>query len=287
MDIAVLGMGRMGQAVAKRVLGGGHRVVVWNRTPGRAEDVVAAGATETGSVAEAVKGAEVVITSLTDDDAVGEVALGEGGVRSAIRPEAVYADASTVSPFMSEALDSEFERFVAMPILGGPAAVEAAEATYLVGGEPAVADRLRPVLTTLSKKVRRYDTPRKAVGAKLANNLMLLAEVAALAEAVAVARSGGLSDNEIRELLGHSPMLPPGIENRFEGVLTGQLEPWWTTALGAKDASLAVDAAAAAGVDLPLAETVRQLYRDAAVISAEDDDIVAVARRYRPNRSSR
>src|SRR5437764_83294 len=174
MDIAVLGMGRMGQAVAQRLLGGGHPVVVWNRSKGKADDVLAAGAEEAGSVAEAVEGAEVVITSLSDDDAVRQVALGEGGIRSAIGPEAVYADASTVSPFLAEALAAEFDRFVAMPILGAPAAVEAGEATYLIGGDPAMANRLKPVMDALSQRVQRYDTPRKAVGGKLANNLMLL-----------------------------------------------------------------------------------------------------------------
>ena len=282
MDIAVLGMGRMGQAVAQRLLGGGHPVVVWNRSKGKADDVLAAGAEEAGSVAEAVEGAEVVITSLSDDDAVRQVALGEGGIRSAIGPEAVYADASTVSPFLAEALAAEFDRFVAMPILGAPAAVEAGEATYLIGGDPAMANRLKPVMDALSQRVQRYDTPRKAVGGKLANNLMLLAEVAALAEAVAVGRAGGLTDDELRRLLGDSPMLPPGIKNRFEGVLTGRQEPWWTTALGAKDAGLAVDAAAAAGIALPLGETARELYRDAAVTGDNDDDIVAIARRYHP-----
>jgi 3-hydroxyisobutyrate dehydrogenase-like beta-hydroxyacid dehydrogenase len=283
MDVAVLGMGRMGQAVAKRLLGGGHSVVVWNRSKGKADDVLAAGGREAGSIADAVEGAEVVITSLSDDDAVRELALGEGGIRSAIGPDAVYADVSTISPLLGEALAAEFPRFVAMPILGAPSAVEAGEATYLVGGDPAVAERLGPLLATLSEKVRRYDTPRKALCGKLANNLMLLAEVAALAEAFAVGRSGGLSDDELRGLLGQSPMLPPGLRNRFDGVLTGQQEPWWATALGAKDAALAVDAAAAAGVDLPLGEAVRELYRAAAVTSAEDDDIIVVAARYRPN----
>ena len=285
MEIAVLGMGRMGQALARRLLGGGHSVVVWNRSKGQADDVLAAGAREAGTIADAVEGADVVITSLSDDDAVQAVALGDGGVRSAIGPEAIYADASTISPFLAEALAGEFESFVALPILGPPAAVESGQADYLVGGDPAVADRLAPVLSTLSDTIRRYDTPRQAIGGKLANNLLLLAEVAALAEAFAVGRSAGLSDDELRDLLDQSPMVPPGIRNRFEGVLAGGQEAWWSAALGAKDAGLAVDAAAAAGVELPLAETVRELYHDTAVAGGEDDDIVAVARRYVPGRS--
>ena len=284
MDIAVLGMGRMGQAVALRLLGGGHDVVVWNRSPGRAGKVVAAGAREARSIAEAVSGREVVVTSLANDDAVREVALGDGGIRSAIGPDAVYADCSTVSPALSTELDKNFPLFVALPILGAPAVVEAGQATYLAGGDPAVIARLEPMLATLSDKVRRYDTPAKAAGGKLANNLMLLAEIAALAEAIAVARAGGLSDDEIRELLGQSPVLPPGVKNRFEGVLTGDQNPWWSPALGAKDARLAVEAAKAAGIDLPLAQVVEALYREAAAAGAEDEDIVAVANRYHPSR---
>src|SRR5258707_5575886 len=233
MDIAVLGMGRMGQAVARRLLSGGHDVIVWNRTPGRAGKVVAQGGWEAHSIAEAVSGREVVVTSLANDDAVRAVALGEGGIRSAIGPDAVYAACSTVAPALTTELATHFPRFVALPILGSPAAVEAGQATDLAGGDPAVVARLEPMLAPLSDKVRRYDPPAKAASGKLANNLMLLAEVVALAEAIAVARSGGLSDEEIRELLGQSPMLAPGVRNRFEGVLTGDQEPWWSTVLGA------------------------------------------------------
>jgi 3-hydroxyisobutyrate dehydrogenase len=285
MHIAVLGMGRMGQALARRLLGGGHSVVVWNRSPGKADEVVAAGATEAGSVAEAVKAAEVVITSLTADEAVRAVAFGEGGLRAAIGAEAVYADASTVSPAMSEELAAAFPRFVALPILGPPAGVESGKAVYLAGGDPSAVERLEPILATLADTVRRYDTPAKAGHAKLASNLMLLAEVAALAEAITVARSGGLTDDQIRVLLGEGAMLAPGVKNRFEGVLHGEMEAWWSAALGAKDARLAAEAAAAAGVDLPLARTVQGLYDEAAAAGTEDDDIVAVARRYRPPRS--
>lgn len=285
MDVAVLGMGRMGQALAKRLLGGGNRVVVWNRTPGRAEEVVSAGATEAGSVADAVKEAGVVITSLSADEAVRAVALGEGGLRAALGAEAVYADASTVSPAMSEELAAAFPRFVAMPILAPPAGVESGQAVYLAGGDPAAMERLEPALAALSGTVRRYDTAGKAMSAKLASNLLLLSGVAALAEAFAVARSGGVTDDQIRELLGGGAMVAPGVRNRFEGVLAGDMEPWWSTALGAKDAGLAAEAAAEAGIELPLARTVQGLYDEAAAAGAEDDDIVAVARRYVPGRS--
>jgi 3-hydroxyisobutyrate dehydrogenase len=278
MNVAVLGMGRMGQALAGRLLGGGQRVTVWNRSQGKAGEVVSAGAREAASVADAVDGADVVMTSLANDDAVRAVAF--GALRSSIGEATVYVDASTVSPWLSGELGETFARFVALPIVGSPAAVSSGEAVLLAGGDPAVVDRLEPVLTSLSGTIRRYNTAPLALTAKLTNNLLLLSEVVALAEALAVGRSGGLSDEQLRDLLGASPQLPPGLKNRFEAVLTGSVAGWWTAELGAKDAGLALDVARAAGVDLPAAEVVRHLYQRAAS-GLDGDDIAGVTELYR------
>jgi 3-hydroxyisobutyrate dehydrogenase len=278
MDIAVLGMGRMGRALAGRLLGGGHRVTVWNRSQGKAGQVVSAGAREAGSVADAVEGVDVAITSLANDDAVRAVAFGE--LRSSVAEATVYVDTSTVSPKLSSELAGTFARFVALPIVGGPVAVSSGQAVFLAGGDAAAVDRLGPVLSSLSDTVRRYDSPALALTAKLATNLLLLSELVALSEALAVGRSGGLSDDQLRELLGGSPLVGPGLRNRFESVLTGSQEGWWTTVLGAKDAGLALDVARGSGVELPAAEVVRDLYQRAASSGLEDADVAAVTELY-------
>jgi 3-hydroxyisobutyrate dehydrogenase len=279
MDVAVLGMGRMGRAIAGKVLDGGHRVAVWNRSPGKAGEIVAAGAREAPSVADAASGADVVITMLANDDAVRTVAL--GALRSSIGGRSTYVDCSTVSPGLSAELAEAFPgRFVAMPVVGSPAAVAAGKAVLLAGGDAGVVDRLGPVVASLSDTVRRYDTAQLAIAAKLATNLLLLSEVVALAESFAVGRSGGLRDDQLRDLLGASPVLPAGLTNRFEDVLTGSQEGWWATALGAKDAGLALDLARAAEVELPAARAVRQRYEDAASSGLHDADIAAVTQLY-------
>lgn len=280
MKIALLGMGRMGQALAGRILEGGHELAIWNRTPGRAPQLVEEGAREEADVGSAVYGADLVITCLADDEAVRKVA-GQGGVRSSIGEQATYVDASTLSPDLVEELDRMFPRFAAMPVLGSPAAVAAGQATYLLGGSDGAAAAVEPLLASLSDAVRRYPSPRLAATAKLAVNLLLLDGVVALAESFAVGRAGGLSDNQLRQLLGDSPMVAPGLENRFEGVLSGEQDPWWTTALGAKDAGLAVALVGKAGGELAVTETVRDLYAKAAADGTADDDIAAVARLYR------
>ena len=186
----------------------------------------------------------------------------------------------------SPALDSELARafaarFLAMPVLGGPAAVRAGQAAYLPGGEGSVAARLAPVLSSLSATIHRYDTASLASTAKLAANLLLLSQITALAESFAVGRSGGLSDDQLRELLGGSVMVAPGIQNRFEDILTGPQDGWWTTVLGAKDASLAINVARGAHVELPEAEAVKQQYDKAAASGLDHADVAAVTELYR------
>jgi 3-hydroxyisobutyrate dehydrogenase-like beta-hydroxyacid dehydrogenase len=282
MDIAVLGMGRMGRALAGRLLKGGHRVAVWNRSKGKAEEIVSAGAREAQRVADAVEGVDVVVTMLANDDAVRAVAFGD--LRSSIGEETIYVDCSTVSPKLSGELAEAFPAcFLAMPVLGSPAAVSAGQAVFLAGGNGVVVDRLGPVLSSLSDTgtVRRYDTAPLAITAKLATNLLLLSEVVALAESFAVGRSGGLSDGQLRDLLGSSPLVGPGLRNRFEDVLTGSQEGWWTTVLGAKDVGLALGIAREANVELPTAQVVRRLYEKAAASGQDAADIAAVTELYR------
>ena len=281
MDIAVLGMGRMGSALAVRLLDGRHQVTVWNRSKGKAGEVVSAGAREAPSVADAVGNADVAITMLANDEAVRTVALGEL-LRASSGDQTIYVNSSTVSAALNSELAEAFPgHFLAMPVLGSPDSVRAGQAVYLVGGNASLADRLAPVLSSLSASIRRYHTPSQATAAKLATNLLLLSQITALAESFAVGRSGGLSDEQMRELLGTSPMVAPGIKNRFEAVLTGPQDGWWTTMLGAKDATLAINLAQAANVELPEAEVVKRLYDQAAASGFDHADIAAVTNLYR------
>jgi 3-hydroxyisobutyrate dehydrogenase-like beta-hydroxyacid dehydrogenase len=283
MDIAVLGMGRMGRALAARLLEGGHRVAVWNRSRGKAAEIVSAGGREAHSVADAVQGADVAISMLASDEAVRAVALGQ--LRASIAEKTIYVDCSTVSPGLSRELTEAFPaRFLALPVLGSPLAVRAGQAVYLAGGNAGLTDRLGPVLSSLSNTVRRYDTASLAITAKLATNLLLLSQVIALAESFAVGRCGGLTDEQLRELLGASPLVA-GVKNRFEGVLSGSRDGWWTTVLGAKDVGLAIDIARGADVELPVATVVQRLYDRAAASGLDGADIATVTELYRGGES--
>jgi 3-hydroxyisobutyrate dehydrogenase-like beta-hydroxyacid dehydrogenase len=278
MRVAVLGTGRMGTALAKRLLAGGHDVTVWNRSAEKTKEAVAAGARPATRVKEAIEGAGAVLTSLSDDSAVRQVALGEGGVREWLPDGVPYMECSTISPRLSEELAGNFARFGAVPVVGGPAAVASGEATYLVGAPDETFELLVGVLDALGDKRRRYPSAGLASTAKLAINFLLLSGVVSLAEAFGVGRAGGLNDEQLRDLLG--PAIAPGLRSRFDALLGSPAQGWWTTALGAKDASLAVDLAQTTGIALQVGTAVRDAYLRAAREGYAEEDIAAVRHLY-------
>ena len=276
MDVAVLGLGRMGQAIAARLLAAGHDLRVWNRSPGHTGELVGAGARAADSIEDALAGAEVALTSLTGDDAVRAVLLPAGRAR----PEAagVVLDCSSVAPEVSRALGAAYPgRFVACPVAGAPATMRAGQALLLAAGDPAALDRLRGLLADLAEHRHDLGTdPGRAAEAKLLNNYLLLTGVAALADAVAVGQAAGFADDELGRLLADLPVLAPGLAGRVGGLLGSDHEPAFTVALGRKDLGLFEQLAAAAGARPQLAGSVRTGFEAAERAGLDDRDLTAV-----------
>jgi 3-hydroxyisobutyrate dehydrogenase len=280
VKIAVIGLGRMGHAVAER-LSGQHDLVLWNRTPEKGKDLLGDGSTWADSPSDAVQGVDAVLTSLADDDALRELLFGEGRLASSLPIDTILVDASTISPALSAEIDEAVPRYVALPILGAPQAVRSGDATYLAGGKDELIDSLDPLLESLGGHHKRYQRPSLACAGKLAVNLLLLSGIVTLAEAIEVGRAGGLGEEELRDLLHSTPMLAPGLSNRYEGVFAGEGETWWPPPLAAKDARLANDLVRAGGTALRLTPVLRAAYESAVEMGLADQDIVAVARIYR------
>jgi 3-hydroxyisobutyrate dehydrogenase-like beta-hydroxyacid dehydrogenase len=279
MWVAVLGMGRMGHALAERLLAGGHTLTVWNRTQGKADDLLARGARQAATPAHAAAGSELTLTSLADDSAVRSVVTGPDGAAAGLG-DGVLADASTVSPRTTAQLSEAVSgRFLASPILGSPMAVLGGEATYLIGGPRAHQDLARPVYETLAdENHRRYvgEDPTVASTLKLISNYLLLTGIASLAEAVATAQSAGLDDTLIRDYLSRLPLVAPGLRNRLDDIISGEHRGWFPTTLGAKDVGLAEALARSHGLHLPLADAVKRRYEEAMSDGWADADIAAV-----------
>ena len=279
MQIAVLGLGHMGHALAERLLESGHELTVWNRTPHKAADLVSRGVSEVGTPAEAAAGAEATFTSLADDSAVLAVVTGPAGVAAGLGG-GVLCDASTVFPQTTAQLrEAVAGRMLASPILGSPAAVHSGDASYLIGGPSEDYDRLRPAYDALAREERRRylgDDATVATTLKLLANYLLMSGIATLAEVVVVAQTVGLPDDLIRDFFGRLPLVAPGLLNRLDPIVDGEPEGWFSMRLGAKDVRLADVLARSHDVELPLAGAVKRLYERATAEGWAEADIAAV-----------
>ncbi|GGK95681.1 dehydrogenase [Sphaerisporangium melleum] len=301
MQIAVLGMGNMGRALACRLAAQGQQVRVWNRTPGRAGEAVAAGAVEERSPDEAARGCEAVIMSLADDEAalavMGRLAEAASGAKrsgangsgpdTAGADGPVVVDMSTVAPGTSRRLAelAPGHRFVAAPIIAAPVTVAAGRASGLLGGERRLVDRLEPLWCRLFE-AHWYcgEDPGRATTFKLLNNYLLMAGIALIAEVVATAEAAELDTKLLREVLDQWPTVPIAVRNRIDDIIGGEHQGWFSTRLGAKDVRHVVAAAEAGGLALPIARLVGQRYERAAELCGEGADIGAVVEVLRAER---
>ncbi len=277
MNVSVLGLGTMGAALAGRLLETGHDVTVWNRSPGKAGPLVERGAREAGSLQDAVSGAEVVITLVTNDAAVRSLAV-DSNVVGMLPDNAALVDMSTVSPDTSRAVGKATPggRFVDAPILGGPEPFAAGRARLLLGGDRALIERLNPLWDDLSSG-HYYTGPNgTATTLKLLSNHLLVGGTQLLMEAVVTAQAHGFDNDVLRDVFGSTPAIAPGVQVRLEDVLEGDHVGWWTLLLADKDMSLVLTLAEQVGLRLPIAQTSEALIRVAIDEGYGEKDLGAI-----------
>ena len=267
-DIAFLGLGRMGAAMARRLLAAGHDVVVWNRTAGRADALAAVGASVAASPAAAARGAKIVITMLADPPAVTAVVNGASGVAETIEPNGCLVEMSTIGPVAVRGLASRLPPHAALvdaPVLGSVSRAEAGELRILAGGDPAVLAEVEPVLSTLGSVVSCGPLGSGAALKLVANTAMITA-VAGLHEALTLAESNGIPARLAYEVLSMGPLA-----SAVERARTGGGD--FPLTLAAKDLDLAVAAAAS---DLPVASAARHWLLAAASSGAGETDLMSL-----------
>jgi 3-hydroxyisobutyrate dehydrogenase-like beta-hydroxyacid dehydrogenase len=249
MRVTVMGMGSMGRAFAARALESGHQVTVWNRSPGRAADLVAKGAVE-APLDSAVADADVALLVLADDGAVLDVCLRQGGVVASLGPSTVLANVSTVSPDTVRQLASAGppDRVLDAPVMGAPENVAAGHCRFLVGGPPTTIRSCDPLWSDLSVGYTHCGPVGMAAVMKLISNLLLITGVTAMAEAIATARRQGITDELLVDVLGQSPVVSATSALRLPSVIDPDHPGWFSPALARKDLRLAVGLAEQSGV---------------------------------------
>lgn len=262
MKVGFIGLGRMGQAIASRILDAGHELVVYNRTRSKADALEKAGATVADSIGDAVKGRDLVITMLTDDAALKQVA--ESGLIANLKKGGIHAPMGTHSVTALTELDAAHkaagQKLVACPVLGRPDAAAAGQLGLVPAGPSDAIAALKPIFDVVGRRAFTAGTnPAGASAVKLANNMVLGCAIEAMAEGFALTRKFGVEPAVFNEVLTDGLFAAPAYKV-YGNIIAKQAydQAGFTTRLGLKDANLMLAAGQAANVPLPSCN----VYRD-------------------------
>ncbi len=277
LTVGLIGLGNMGTAIAERVLDAGYELVVYNRTPEKADALGARGAAVAKTSADLVEQVDVVLTSLADDEALEAVAA---NVVAAARPGTVLVDMSTVSPAASTRVASLAEAasvaYLRAPVSGNPTVVRAGNLSFIVSGARETFERVEPVIRAIGPTVHHVGDGEQARIVKLAINLMVAGLAQLMSEALVLGEAAGVSRAALLDVMGSSAVGAPFVKYKTEPLLREDFSATFTTALMEKDIDLVLDAAAEAGVELPVAREMKTLLRAAIDAGYADDDFIAL-----------
>jgi 3-hydroxyisobutyrate dehydrogenase len=281
--IAVLGTGRMGDAIAHKLLAAGFAVRVWNRTPDRTAAAVAAGATPAHSPAEAVAEADIVLTMLTDGMAAASViAAAGGGALEAMPAGCTWIQMGTIGPtwtdLLAAAAAASGVAFVDAPVSGSDQAARAGELIVLASGPEAVRDVVAPLFDTIGRRTMWLGDAGAGSRLKLALNNWLACVVESLAETLALTATLGLDPRTFLDAVEGGPLGAPYVIAKGRAMLADDVAPGFALRDAVKDVILARAAANDEGLELPFTDLLLERWSPAAADGLGDRDVSSVIR---------
>jgi 3-hydroxyisobutyrate dehydrogenase-like beta-hydroxyacid dehydrogenase len=287
VDLGFIGLGAMGQLIVHRLLDAGHRVTGWNRSRDKAGDLIAAGMRWADTPRAVAKDCEIVFSIVTDAAAVQSVALGDDGVIAGLAKGGIFIDMSTIAPDASRAVSSHFAAagsiMLDAPISGSPVTVRQGNASVMVGGDEAAFWRAKPVLLAIGPKVSRIGGSGLACQMKIAVNLLLMVEVIAFGEAIALAEKGGVPRDVAVDAVLKSVAASPVLGYRGPFILEGKMPdvPLADVTLQQKDMLLALDLGRKLGSPVPLAAAANEMMNACRGLGIDHRDFVTAHEVYR------
>ena len=287
MKISFIGLGAMGAGIVSRLIAAGHTLTGWNRTKEKAEALINEGMKWADSPREAANEAEVVFSMVTDAGALRNVALGPEGIIAGLSKNGVYLDMSTIAPHESRAISKEFEALgltmLDAPISGSTVTLNSDKASIMVGGDREAFERVKPVLLEIGPKVIYIGGQGMAAQMKLAVNLVLMVEVIAFGEAVALAEKGGVARDVAVEAILNSVAGSPVLGYRGPFILEGKMPevPLADVNLQQKDMLLVLEQGRKLGSPVPLAAAANEMMNACRGLGIDHRDFVTAHQVYR------
>ena len=276
MKIGFIGLGIMGKPMAANLAKAGHELVVLDRNADVVEEVVDGGATTLATPAEVAAAVDMVITMVPDSPQVREVALGEGGLIEGAKEGLLYADMSSINPIVSQevaqALGAKGVRMVDAPVSGGePKAIDGTLAV-MVGGAKDDFDEMKPVLDAMASSVTYVGPIGAGNIAKVANQVVVALNIAAVAEAFTLAQKAGVDPAMVYEAIRGGLAGSTVMDAKGPMMLEGNTKPGFRINLHIKDLNNALATSHEVGVPLPLTAAVREMMTALAVDGHEASD---------------
>jgi 3-hydroxyisobutyrate dehydrogenase-like beta-hydroxyacid dehydrogenase len=253
--IGYVGLGAMGSRVAKRLLDAGHTVTGYNRTRDKAQWLLDAGMQWGSSPRAVAEAADVVFSMVTNTAALEAVTGGPDGILAGLGPNKIYCDMSTVSPAKSRALAQQVAllgaRMLDVPVSGSVITLEQGKLSLMVGGDPEVFERVKPILLAIGPKVNYVGENGLAVLMKIGVNLNLQVQFMAFCEGLFLAEKGGIPRATAIEVLLNSVIASPSLIYRAPFILDMPEEAWFNVNMMQKDMLLALEMGRELDVPLP------------------------------------
>ena len=274
--VGFIGVGTIGMPMAKNIVRGGYDVTAFDLATARVAEMREFGAKAAGSIAEAVRGQDIVITMLPDAPDVEGAALGAGGILENIGQEAIYIDMSTIDPATTRRVGEKFAaagvRMIDSPVTRSVEQAITGNLALLVGGDVAVFEEVRPLLACMADTMTHCGPLGNGEAMKLVNNFMGAGIVALMGEAMSMGAKAGLSLELMIEASGKTGtrnfMLQEFLPSR---AFIGNFKPGFFSRLSLKDQRLALSMAKAGGVEAPIGRTVFGLLEETAAKYPTDD----------------
>jgi 3-hydroxyisobutyrate dehydrogenase len=278
--IAVLGTGRMGAPIAHNLLAAGFEVSVWNRTAARAAPLASDGARLAPTPVEAADGVDVVLTMLTDGNAVGDAMIGQEGALASLRPGSVWIQMATIGDEWTERLATLAKghgvEFVDAPVSGSDGPARAGELVVLASGPDGVRARVQPIFDAIGSKTLWLGPAGAGSRLKLVLNNWLASQVEAVAETIALTEALGVDPKHFVDTIEAGPLGSPYAVAKARGMLAGEFTAGFALSLAYKDVGLALDAAREQELELPVTEALVPRWQEAIAEGHGDEDVSAV-----------
>lgn len=262
MKVGFIGLGVMGRPMAQHLMAGGHELAVWARRPESAGPLAEKGAAVCATPAELGRRCEVVFTMITSSTDVEGVALGPDGLIEGMASGSVLVDCSTIAPDVARriaaALSAKGIHILDAPVSGGEQGAIEATLAIMAGGDAAVLERVKPLLECLGKRIVHVGPNGAGQVAKACNQMIMVAAIEAVAEAMRLARAAGVDCGKVKEALSGGSAASRVLDVMGERMVKRDFSAGIEARLHHKDFGIVLEAARKAGVPVPLTASVAQ-----------------------------